>query len=99
MSVHAAIPFPKLTRDETKESIDAWLVKTKSFLRAVPDYKPYVDAKWIALKADDTRGFKDGLGVGDPPVVPLAEQATTKNAHYLNFFPHYAAKWDICILS
>ena len=79
MSYGVAMTFPKMGSDETKESIDAWLVKTKGFLRAVPDYKPYVDATWIAKKADDTRGFKDGPGTGDPPVVPLADQAVTKN--------------------
>ena len=74
MSYGVAMTFPKMGSDESKESIDAWLVKTKSFLRAVPDYKPYVDITWTAKKANTTRGFEDGPGVGTPPVVPLADQ-------------------------
>ena len=61
-----AMVLPTLGKDETRESIDAWKIKTKSYLRAIPAYKPYVDTTWTAKKADSSRGFVDGTGVGDP---------------------------------
>ena len=80
MSNGIALQLPKLESDETKESVDAWLIKTKSFLRAVPEYKPYVDITWTAKKSCPKRGFTDGPAVGTPPTVPVADQAVTKSA-------------------
>ena len=44
-----AMVLPTLGSNETKESIDAWKIKTKSYLRAIPAYQPYVDTTWTAL--------------------------------------------------
>ena len=75
-----AMVLPKLKADETLESIEAWKVQTKSYLRAMPAFQPYVDITWTAKKENSSRGFVDGTAVGDPPVVPPAEQAATKNS-------------------
>ena len=78
MTSGIAMTFSSLGPNETKESIDAWFVKTKSIIRSMPTYTPYVDDTWTAKKLSDTRGFEDSAAVGG--VVPEGQKAIDKNA-------------------
>ena len=48
-----------LNNAETKDSIDAWFVQVKAFLRAIPVYAKYMDLVWTSHSASEPRGFQN----------------------------------------
>ena len=47
-----------LNSAETKDSIDAWFVQVKAFIRAIPVYGKFMDLEWTAHSQSETRDFR-----------------------------------------
>ena len=57
-----------LNTSETKDSIDAWFVQVKAFVRAIPVYGKFMDLVWTAHSQSEKEDSSQSL---TPPTLLL----------------------------
>ena len=82
-----------LNNAETKDSIDAWFVQVKAFLRAIPVYAKYMDLVWTSHSASETRGFQNVVDDNNT-VTATAETQSTQVGALIDLLCSYAPELD-----
>ena len=69
-----------LNTSETKDSIDAWFVQVKAFVRAIPVYGKFMDLVWTAHSQSETRGFQPVVDAANVVTATAETQSTQVSA-------------------
>ena len=82
-----------LNTSETKDSIDAWFVQVKAFVRAIPVYGKFMDLVWTAHSQSETRGFQPVVDAANV-VTATAETQSTQVSALIDLLCSYAPELD-----
>ena len=82
-----------LNSAETKDSIDAWFVQVKAFIRAIPVYGKFMDLEWTAHSQSETRGFR-AIVDNNNVVTATAETQSVQVSALIDLLCSYAPELD-----